>query len=103
MYFKTKYVCGVLVELSLCLSVFVACRTRSQPLPGDDLYRTSFTGYNMEGDAQLCYQELHLDRCSPVAEDTSNFMHECIAKNYNVYRCSCTKFLCSFNIWGESP
>ena len=86
-----------------CLVLFMvmcSCKSTSNTNNQADLYRTSYTGYNVKAEAEVCYPEELID-CSNRSDEQMKFLGDCKNLGYQAFECSCEQVLCSYNIANE--
>ena len=87
----------------VCLTVLMiyACKSTSKKDDRGDLYQTSYTGYNIKAEAEVCYPE-DTPACPARSEELSKFLQDCKDFGYQAFECACDKVLCSYNIAKQS-
>lgn len=79
------------------LLVICSCKSTEKNDDRTELYQTSYTGYNVKAEAEVCYPEDNLN-CSARSEDQNKFLSDCKGFGYEAFECSCELVLCSYNI-----
>ena len=80
----------------------VQCKTSKDKGNPDDLYRTSYTGYNLSAHAEVCVRQAESDDCDERPQEQQDFSQKCEDAGHESLVCSCSKILCSFNIANTS-
>lgn len=65
------------------------------------IYATSFTGYNLAGEAEICFPEPQ--NCQSREQKMQEFASDCKNRGHKAFLCSCKLTLCSFNIKRATP
>lgn len=81
--------------LSLTSSLIAACRTFDEEPGVSNLFKKSYTGYTLEGQAQTCYPQGRQEDCPPSFQAQQEFHKACTQAGFEAYFCRCDHYLCS--------